>query len=169
MKAKWFGWNVSTQIFFTFQCIIRELKQRQSRWREQQKCNKFRIAKQQLCTFVTLFCTFLCRRYATTTWKCLISRWAEDGNTRQSLSLSQFSLILIQSPESLSIQPYQKFANIWRIERVGISAIKFKVARIHFLSDVFAAVAVLIIIKSETKYIRMWYSSCHERETKKTP
>ena len=56
------------------------------------------IAKQQLCTFVTLFCTFLCRRYATTTWKCLISRWAEDGNTRQSLSLSQFSLILIQSP-----------------------------------------------------------------------
>ena len=48
------------------------------------------------------------------------------------------------TPESLSIQPYQKFANIWRIERVGISAIKFEVERIHFLSDVFVAVAIVV-------------------------
>ena len=33
-------------------------------------------------------------------------------------------------------------ANIWRIERDGISAIKFKAARLHFLSDVLVAVAV---------------------------
>ena len=33
----------------------------------------------------------------------------------------------------------EKFANICRIERGGISAMKFKTARIHFLSDVIAA------------------------------
>ena len=40
------------------------------------------LAKQQLCTCITLFCTFLCRRCTTTTWKCLISRCVEDVNTR---------------------------------------------------------------------------------------
>ena len=35
----------------------------------------------------------------------------------------------------------ENFANIWRIERVRIiSAIKFELARIHFLSDVFVDV-----------------------------
>ena len=32
---------------------------------------------------------------------------------------------------------------MWQIERDGIRAKKFKAARIHFLSDVFAAVGVL--------------------------
>ena len=32
------------------------------------------INKQQLCTCITLFCTFLCRRCTTTTWNFLISR-----------------------------------------------------------------------------------------------
>ena len=32
------------------------------------------------------FCTFLCRRCPTTTWKCLNSRFFEDGNTWQQLS-----------------------------------------------------------------------------------
>ena len=40
--------------------FIRELKQRRRRrQRERQKGNKFRLAKQQLCTCLTLFCTFL--------------------------------------------------------------------------------------------------------------
>ena len=38
----------------------------------------------------------------------------------------------------------KKHANIWRTERDGISAIKFEAARVHFLSDVFVAVAVLV-------------------------
>ena len=38
----------------------------------------------------------------------------------------------------------RKFANIWRIERVGISAMKFEVVGIHFLSDVFVAIAVVV-------------------------
>ena len=51
------------------------------------KNNRFRRAKQQLCTCITLFCTFPCRRCTTTTWNCLISRFIEDGNKRQQLSL----------------------------------------------------------------------------------
>ena len=43
--------------------------QRWQRWRqrERQKSNRLRQAKQQLCTCMTLFCTFLCRRCTTTT------------------------------------------------------------------------------------------------------
>ena len=68
-------------------CRYRELKQ-QRRWRhrERQKINRFRLAKQQLCTCITLFCTFPCRHYTTTTWNCLISRFVEDANTRQRFS-----------------------------------------------------------------------------------
>ena len=41
---------------------IRELKHRRRRsQRERQKSNRFRLAKQQLCTWITLFSTFLCR------------------------------------------------------------------------------------------------------------
>ena len=67
----------------------RELKQRRRpRQRERQQRNRFRLAKQQLCTCITLFCTFLCRRCTTRTWKCVISRFVEDGNTRQQQSFS---------------------------------------------------------------------------------
>ena len=47
------------------------------------KRNRFRSAKQQLCTCITLFCTFLSRFCTTITLKCLISRFVEDENTRQ--------------------------------------------------------------------------------------
>ena len=69
----------------------RELKQRRGRRRRQgelQKSNRFRLAKQQLCTCITLFCTLASRRCTTTTGKCLISRFVEDWNTRQQLSFS---------------------------------------------------------------------------------
>ena len=36
--------------------------------------NRFRWVKQQLCTCITLLCTFLCRQCTTATWKYLISR-----------------------------------------------------------------------------------------------
>ena len=68
---------------------IRELKQRRRRrQREQQKSNWFRSVKQQLCTCITLFCTFLCRHGTTTTWTFLISRFVEDVITRQQLPFS---------------------------------------------------------------------------------
>ena len=72
------------------------------------KWKRFRLAKQQLCTCITLFCTFLSRRCTTTTtWKCLISRFVEDGNTGQQLSFS--FLELWHSPSELNCQ---KIANI---------------------------------------------------------
>ena len=55
--------------------------------------NRFWLAKQQLYTCITLFCTLLSRSCTTTTWKCLISRFVEDRN------------------------------NIWRIKRDGIWSI----------------------------------------------
>ena len=60
-----------------------------------------RLAKQQLCACITLFCTFRSRRCTTTTWKCLISRFVDDLNTRQQLAFF-FSWTLIQS---FRIQP----------------------------------------------------------------
>ena len=48
--------------------LYRALKQRRrGRQRELQKSNRFRLAKQQICTCITFFCTFLCRRCTTTT------------------------------------------------------------------------------------------------------
>ena len=41
-----------------------------------------------------------------------------------------------------------KIANIWHIKGVGIRAMKFETARIHFLGDVFAAVACLSSLMS---------------------
>ena len=94
--------------------------QRRRRQREWQKSNRLRQAKQQLCTCITLFCTFLCRRCTTTTWNCLISRFVEDGNKRQQLSFS-FPELWCSPLEFNS----KKIANNWRIKRDGISAIKF--------------------------------------------
>ena len=113
---------------------------RRRRQQERQKSNRFRQAKQQLCTCVTLSCTFLCRRCTTTTWNGLSWHFVEDGKTKRQLSFF-FFLTLMQS---FRIQFKKKFANIWRIDRVGISAIKFEAAQIHFLSDVFVAVAVIV-------------------------
>ena len=38
----------------------------------------------------------------------------------------------------------EKVANIWHNGRVGISAIKFEVVQIHYLSDIFVAVTVVV-------------------------
>ena len=65
-------------------------RQRRRRQRKRQKSNRFREAKQQLCTFITLFCTFLCRRCTTTTWNGPSSRFVEDGNKRPQLSFFFF-------------------------------------------------------------------------------
>ena len=105
------------------------------------KNTRFRLAKQQLCTRIKLFYSFLCRHCTTRTWKCPISRLVEDGNTRQQLSFS-FAELWCSPLESAS----KKLANIRRIKRDGISAIKFEAAQVHFLSDVFEAVAVAVAV-----------------------
>ena len=74
---------------YTCALVKNRLKQRRRRrQRERRKSNRFRLAKQQLCTCITLFCTFLCRHCTTTTWKCLISRFVENTNTWQQLYFS---------------------------------------------------------------------------------
>ena len=76
------------------------------RQRERQKSNRCRFAKQQLCTCITLFCTFLCRHCTTTKWKCLISLFGENENTRERLCFF-FSLT---STRSYSIQLQKNLA-----------------------------------------------------------
>ena len=77
---------LGTRLFFPANAGVtynnnRDLRiRRRRRQRERQKSSRLKLAKQQLCTCITLFCTFLCRRCTTTTWKCLISRFMEDVN-----------------------------------------------------------------------------------------
>ena len=106
------------------------------------KNNKLRLAKHQHCTCIRLFCTFLCRRYTTTTWNFLISRFVENVNTRQRLPFS-FSELWYSPLKLISRKIHQHW-----IERNGISAIKFEAERIHFLSDVFVAVVVFVCLSS---------------------
>ena len=93
-----------------------ELKQRRRRCqRERQKSNRFRLAKPQLCTCITLFCTFLIRRFTTTTLKCQISRFVEDGNSRQ-----QLLILFLNFDTVLENSTPNEVANIWRTKQDGI-------------------------------------------------
>ena len=83
------------------------------------------------------FCTFLCCCCTTTMWKCLNSCFVENMNIIQRLYFS-----FLQLWYSLFIEFNSR--KIWWIERVEISAIKFEVAWIHFLSDVFIVVTVVV-------------------------
>ena len=76
----------------------------------------------QLCTCITLFCTFFCRHCTTTTWKCLISRFVEVVNTRQRSTFLSF-----QFPDLWYILLFQLQKN-----NDGINAIKFEAARFYF-------------------------------------
>ena len=121
-------------IFTSLLCglVNREVTKRQRRRQRERLKSKIGLDKQNN-NFTR---TFLCRRCTTTTWNCLISRFVEDGNKRQlSFSLPE---LWCRPSEFIS----KKFANIWRTERDGTSAIKFEAAQIHFLSDVFVAVVV---------------------------
>ena len=95
------------------------------------KYGKFRLAKQQLCTCITLFCTFLCRHCTTTKWTRLLSSFVEDVNTRQRLSFSfpepRYSLLEFSSRKNC-----QK------------NVIKFEAAQLYLLSDVFVVVAFVV-------------------------
>ena len=104
------------------------------------------LAKQQLCTCSTLFCTFICRHCATTTWKCLISRFMEDINKRKLFLFHNLSVVPKKSAPG-------KFDYIWHFQGTGISVIQFEKTRIHLKSDFFAAVAV---VDAEAPYWPIW-------------
>ena len=106
--------HLKTMVYAEFggqtECIMgnwkienRELKQRQRRrqrarfnlvprlsltepWKR--GCDRSRSAKQQLCTCITLFCNFLCRRCTTYDVKMPNVTFYEDVNTRQQFSFS---------------------------------------------------------------------------------
>ena len=67
---------------------LKQRRRRRRRQRERQKRNRYTLAKQQLCTCITLFCTFVWRHYTISTWNFLISRFLEDVNARRWLSFS---------------------------------------------------------------------------------
>ena len=92
-----------------------------------------------LCTCITFFCTFLCRRCTTTTRNCLTSRFMQDVNKRQ-----QFYFIFPKLRYSPLESTPEKFPNAWQIKWNRIRGMTFEAAQIHFLSDVFAAVAVVV-------------------------
>ena len=108
------------------------------------------LAKQQLCTCITLFCTFLCGHCTTTAWKSLISRFMEDVNKRQRL---EFFFLFQNLVKKLTPG---KFSYIWHFPEIGIRATKFEKARIHFKSDVFAAVAVVNAAAGRSRGTPCW-------------
>ena len=118
----------------------RELKQRRRRrQRERQQSTWFRLAKKQLCTCITLFLHISLpslQDYNVKVPNFTFWRGRENKTTTFLLLFLNFAVFQNLTPE--------QFANIWRIKRVGISAIMFEVARIHFLSDVFVAFAVVV-------------------------
>ena len=77
----------------------------------------------------------LALRFPNAKFHVLWETWTQDNN------FLFFSSTLIQS---FRIQLHKKIANIWRIERDGISEIKFESARLHVFIDVFVAVAVVV-------------------------
>jgi len=83
---------------------------------KQQKSNRFRLGKEQLCTSIMLFCTFLSLCCTTATWNFLISlarrRLMGYVNTTQKCSFS------FSKPRygPFGFNP-ENFANIWQIKR----------------------------------------------------
>ena len=83
-----------------------------------------RLAKQRLCACITLFSTFLCRHCTTTTWKCLISRFVEDVNTRQwpSFSFSELRYTLLEFNSSKNCEHLTNWTRWNKCDKVWSSA-----------------------------------------------
>ena len=112
--------------------------------------NRLRLATQQLCTYTTLFCKFLCRFYTTTTWKCLIkiSRLLEDVNKWHQFS---FSLpVLWYNPLGFIKFLPEKFAkNLTK----WITAMKFATPWIHVFVAALASTTATAAKTSLLKWI----------------
>ena len=75
------------------------------------KKSRARLAKQQLCTCIRLFCTFLCRFCMTWTWNFLLFLYLD---------------------QSLRIDSTENFANVRKIEWNAARVMKLETARIRF-------------------------------------
>ena len=72
-----------------------------------------------------------------------------------------FSWTLMQS---FRIQLQKTLPAVWRIERDGISEIKFEAAQIHLLSDVFVVVPVVVAWTPYYCRCSKWYLQCTESD-----
>ena len=115
------------------------MQRRRRRQRERQKSNRFRQAKQQLCTCITFFDTFLCLRCTTTTWNCLISRFVA-GRGQKTTTFFFFSGTLMESFRINSTKICQHLTNQTRWNKRD----KVWGSANSLLSDVFVAVAVFV-------------------------
>ena len=134
------NWLSQKKLACVAQPILRELKhhrRRGQREQQRQNSNRFGLVKQQLCSWINLFCTFLCRHCRNTMWNRLISRSVEGVNLRECLSFSFPELPY--SPSELIYRKIRQHLSNWTR-----NAIEFEAARIHFLSDAFVAVAVIV-------------------------
>ena len=94
--------------------VYRELKQRRrGRQQERQKTNRFRLVKQQLCTCITPFCTFLSLCCTTGTWTLDFTRPLYGGRWTQK---KIFFLLLLNLDTVLSDSTPEDFLNIRQIE-----------------------------------------------------
>ena len=115
------------------------------------KSNRFRLAKQQFCTCIPLFCTFLCHRCTPKAWNFLFSRFVEDVSTKQQFSFPFPELRY--SPWEINSRKIRHY-KLCRIEWDGINATNLKAAQIHFLSSVFVTVAVAVVYNRDLKIRR---------------
>ena len=117
----------------------RELKQPPPRQHDKTTTTKT-TAKQQLCTCMNHFCTFLWPLLHDYDVKPPHATFFGDVDIRWSIFLSLFE----PGYEVLKNSTPRKFAYIWHIEQVQIDALKFERRQIHLFSDVFTAVVAIV-------------------------
>ena len=123
--------------------IIRELKQRRRRRQQQQHKKNNWFYEQNNCSTRALrfLVNFFDVHCTTTTWKPSNAAFCGGrGNTTTNFPFSIWTWT-----KSLRIQLQEtEVAYIWIIERFQIDVIKFERTQIHFFSDVFTAVVVVV-------------------------
>ena len=133
--------------------IIRDLKQRRRRRQQQRQKNDW-VYEQNNCSarasrflihFFDVYCT-------TTTWKPPNATFC--GGRGHTTTHFPFSIWTWIKPLRIQLH-WRKVAYIWIIERFQIDVIKFERTQIHFFSDVFTAV-VIVVAWSLMHCIRFW-------------
>ena len=97
--------------------------------------NNSALANPPFCTFFAVVAR------QPTAWNFQISRFMEDGNTRQDFLFSFVKLdIIFWNPTP------EKIANLWQTRKVWIRAMKSETAQIPYLGEVFSGVVVVVAL-----------------------
>ena len=129
--------------------------------------------KQQLCTCITLFSTFLwCPRHDYDVKPPNATLCGGPGHTTTNFP---FSISTWIKPLIKNSTP-GKVAYIWRIERYQIDAIKFERTQIHFFGDVFTAATlgardcqVFIVTRAKSSRLRPLANTENSHRTREKP